>query len=254
MKKLTCEIGDKFGLWTVTDNAAITRGGHTYVKVKCKCGKEELKCLSDLANGRTKSCRNCAAQSRGKSLKIGDKFKGWTIIAGPRIHNSTQQWLAQCECGNTRWFQPNELLNETRCFKCRSCMTSTRISTFVSNKGAVGELTIGKYNKLKKSAEKRNIPFTVTIGFLWNLYLKQNGVCAITGDKIESVKKASLDRIDSNKGYEEHNVQWVTYQANVSKHIMNMNQLYEFCKKVLNHANQQPSTPLTKCEGSTTNP
>ena len=32
-----------------------------------------------------------------------------------------------------------------------------------------------------------------------------------------------------------------------------MEQLYDVCRKVLNHANQQPSTPLTKCEGSETN-
>lgn len=253
MRRLTCNNGDTFDWWTVVDSTPITKSGHTYVKVKCKCGKEELKCLSDLTNGRTTKCRNCVAQSRGKILKIGDKFKGWTIISGPRIYHNTQQWLAQCECGNTRWFQSSELLNENKCFKCRNCMITTRIATFISNKGAVGELTIGKYNKLKKSAESRNISFTVTVEFLWNLYIKQNGICAITGDEIQSIKKASLDRIDSKKGYEEGNVQWVTYQANVSKHIMSMNQLYEFCKKVLNHANQQPSTPLTKCEGSTTN-
>lgn len=29
--------------------------------------------------------------------------------------------------------------------------------------------------------------------------------------------------------------------------------LYQFCKDVLNHANQQPSQPLTKLEGSETN-
>ena len=53
--------------------------------------------------------------------------------------------------------------------------------------------------------------------------------------------------------YSEGNVQWVTYRANVSKHTMSMNELYEFCKKVLNYANQQPSQPLTKLEGSETN-
>ena len=63
----------------------------------------------------------------------------------------------------------------------------------------------------------------------------------------------SLDRIDSSKGYIEGNVQWVTYQANLNKHVMTMEQLYEFCRKVLNHANQQPSQPLTKLEGSETN-
>lgn len=34
---------------------------------------------------------------------------------------------------------------------------------------------------------------------------------------------------------------------------MSMNELIEFCKKVINHANQQPSQPLTKLEGSETN-
>lgn len=254
MKKLTCENGDVFGLWTVIDNTPITKNGHTYVMVKCKCGKEELKCLCDLIHGRTTGCKSCIARARGKALKLGDKFKGWTIIDGPRIYNNTQQWLAQCECGNTRWFQANELLNENKCFKCSKCMASVRMSTFIKNKGAIGELTIGKYNKLKKSAENRKIPFTVTIEFLWDLFIKQNGICAITGDKIESIKKASLDRIDSNKGYVKNNVQWVTYQANVSKHVMSMDQLYEFCKKVLNNANQQLSQPLTKLESSTTNP
>jgi hypothetical protein len=68
-----------------------------------------------------------------------------------------------------------------------------------------------------------------------------------------NIEEASLDRIDSQGSYSEGNVQGVTYRANVSKHTMSMNELYEFCKKVLNYANQQPSQPLTKLEGSETN-
>lgn len=34
---------------------------------------------------------------------------------------------------------------------------------------------------------------------------------------------------------------------------MSMTELKEFCKKVLNNDNQQPSQPLTKLEGSETN-
>lgn len=30
-------------------------------------------------------------------------------------------------------------------------------------------------------------------------------------------------------------------------------ELFEMCNKILNHANQQPSQPLTKLEGSETN-
>ena len=98
-----------------------------------------------------------------------------------------------------------------------------------------------------------NIEFLVSLEYLSNLYESQNHICAITGRHIDSIDEASLDRIDSSKGYIEGNIQWTTYQANVSKHTMTMEELYQFCKDVLNHANQQPSQPLTKLEGSETN-
>lgn len=117
----------------------------------------------------------------------------------------------------------------------------------------IGELTLTRFTKLQRSAEKRNIEFLVSLEYLSNLYESQNHICAITGRHINSIGEASLDRIDSSKGYIEGNVQWTTYQANVSKHTMTMEELYQFCKDVLNHANQQPSQPLTKLEGSETN-
>ena len=109
------------------------------------------------------------------------------------------------------------------------------------------------FTRIKRAAEARKIKFDVTMGFLWNLFLEQEQLCAITGDKIDHIGNASLDRIDSTGEYTEGNIQWVTKQANLSKHVMSMKELYEFCQKVLNHANQQPSTSLTTCEGSETN-
>ncbi len=43
MKKLNCKLGDTFGNWTVIDDNTFVKGGHTYVKVQCKCGKIEDK-------------------------------------------------------------------------------------------------------------------------------------------------------------------------------------------------------------------
>ena len=40
MKKLKCKNGETFGYWTVIDNTIIIKNGHTYVKVRCECGKE----------------------------------------------------------------------------------------------------------------------------------------------------------------------------------------------------------------------
>ena len=97
------------------------------------------------------------------------------------------------------------------------------------------------YIMIEKCREN-NIPLTKE--YLNNLFESQNGLCAITGDSLEDINKASLDRINSNKPYIEGNVQWVTVQANKSKHILSMQELYEFCHKVLNHANQQPSQEI----------
>ena len=254
MKKSTCKLGDQFGDWSIIDETTFTKGGHTYVKAQCKCGKIEDKCLSDLRNGRSKSCRSCAAQSRSRQIKIGDKYKHWTVINGPQTtEHQCVVWECQCDCGNTRWIQGNELTNPNKCFQCAKCAAKDRGAIQAERNGKVGELTLTRYTKLQRSAETRNISFNVSMEYLWNLFEYQNHTCAITGDYISSITEASLDRIDSNGNYEEGNVQWVTYQANVSKHTMNMNELYEFCKKVLNHANQQPSQPLTKLEGSETN-
>lgn len=254
MKKSTCKLGDQFGDWSIIDETTFTKGGHTYVKAQCKCGKIEDKCLSDLRNGRSKSCRSCAAQSRSRQIKIGDKYKHWTVINGPQTsEHQCVVWECQCDCGNTRWIQGNELTNPNKCFQCAKCAAKKRGAIQAERNGKVGELTLTRYTKLQRSAETRNISFNVSMEYLWNLFEYQNHTCAITGDYIPSITEASLDRIDSNGNYEEGNVQWVTYQANVSKHTMSMNELYEFCKKVLNHANQQPSQPLTKLEGSETN-
>lgn len=132
-------------------------------------------------------------------------------------------------------------MNPNKSFACHTCAGQSRKEAFTLKNGRIGELTLTRYHKLQKSADRRNLPFEVSMEYLWKLFESQEHICAITGDLIKHLKTASLDRIDSNKGYVEGNVQWVTYQANVSKHKMSMEQLYDFCRKVLSHANQQPS-------------
>lgn len=255
MRKLQCKINDVFGYWKVIDNTPITKSGHTYVLVECKCGKQELKNLGDLIHGRTTGCRSCKARERSPKINIGDKYKKWTVINGPRItkhHNI--EWEVQCACGSTRWIQGNELINPNFCFQCTKCAQKERGCKEKIKNGKIGDLDANQFGKIKRRATNKHFDFDLDIPYLWDLFLQQNKTCAITGDNIPDISKASLDRINSNIGYVKGNVQWVTKQANLSKHVMSMYELYEFCRKVLDHANQQPSTPLTKCEGSETNP
>ena len=247
-------IGDKFGNLTIISENTINKNSQLHVFVKCVCGKEYFVPLSDLKKRNRQSCTNCKAIHRRIPINIGEIYGDWEVIEGPikGIHKNSLVYLCKCTCGNTQYCSAYDLKNKNtkRCFKCSR---KIGIEKMMDNNGRIGELNISKYNKIKKSAFARNIEFTVNIEYLWDLYIKQNKKCAITGDYIDSFKEASLDRIDSSKGYIEGNVQWVTYRANVSKHTMSMKELYEFCIKVINYANQQPSQPLTKLEGSETN-
>lgn len=253
MKKLTCEIGDTFGNWTIIKKDLPTHKGHVRVLVQCKCGKIAEKNLSELKRGRIKGCKNCSARARGKEIIIGDKYKNWTIISGPHLETDHIIYEARCSCGKTRFIQAKELLDPNHRFQCQKCAQKLRGIKAQFANGRIGELCMTKYSKMKRTAAQRKIEFVVSLEELWDLYLQQNRRCAITGDIINNINNASLDRINSSKGYFIENVQWVTKQANLSKHVMSMDELYTFCKKVLNHANQQPSSSLTTCEGSETN-
>jgi hypothetical protein len=145
------------------------------------------------------------------------------------------------------------LLSTTRWFKCKKCATKESLNFMTVKNGKIGDLSLSIINRIKEKAVLRKIDFDLSIEYLWDLFLKQNKCCAITGDPLYTIKNSSLDRIDSSIGYIEGNVQWVTKQANKSKHILTMKELYEFAYKVISHANQQPTQPLTKLEGSETN-
>lgn len=254
MKRFTCEIGDTFGYWKIIDNTPVIKNGHTYVLVQCKCGKQELKCLSDLRNGKATGCRSCKARERSRSIKIGDKYKHWTVIDGP-ITSKYQSimWKVKCDCGTERWMQGNELTDPNSSFQCQQCAQKERGTKDKIKNGGTYNFSINRLHRLQRSAKNRGYEFTLDIPYLCSLYESQKHICAITGDVIESIDDASLDRIDSSKGYVKGNVQWVTKQANLSKHVMTMPELINFCKKVLNHVNQQPSLGLTTQEGSETN-
>lgn len=235
-------VGDRFGKVVIISENTILKNSQTHVEVRCDCGNTYYVPLTDLKKGRRRACTKCRAISRRIPINVGDSFGKWVVISGPHsgITKNSVVYLCECSCGNTQYCNAHDLKTgrTTRCFKCSR---KVGIDTMTFNNGRIGDLTISKYNKIKNTASKRGIEFNVSMEYLWNLFIKQNKRCSITGDAISEFRKASLDRINSSFGYIENNVQWVTAQANLSKHKMTMNELYDFCKKVLKHANQQPS-------------
>lgn len=79
--------------------------------------------------------------------------------------------------------------------------------------------------------------FTITKEYIIDLYNNQYGLCNMTNlpiffniSGLDEIPTASLDRIDSNKGYIEGNVHWVHKTINLMKNIYNIEEFKYFCK------------------------
>ncbi len=158
-------------------------------------------------------------------------------------------WSCFCDCGNTTKVRVSKLKNGTT--KSCGCHKQKNIKAKVGSdhKGWAGYKDLSKsfFSRIKASANKRNLEFTVSITYLYDLYTTQKGLCAYTGESINlpiNVKQlrgennediASLDRIDNDKGYVEGNLQWVCKRVNYMKHTMKDDYFMTWIEKIYNY-------------------
>lgn len=103
----------------------------------------------------------------------------------------------------------------------------------------LGEISKSLFFSLQRGAEVRNIKFNISLNDIWDLFLKQNGKCVFSGANLTFPKNrkdtsytASLDRIDSSKGYELDNIQWIERNINFMKQSMNNEEFLYYIKKI----------------------
>jgi hypothetical protein len=107
------------------------------------------------------------------------------------------------------------------------------------------EIPRNYWYQMLNSAKLRNLTFELTIEYLYDLFLKQNRKCKISGIDIKFRKlgepkdftTASLDRIDSSKPYIENNVQWLHKRVNVMKSNLSDEEFINICKTIAKHQN-----------------
>jgi hypothetical protein len=93
------------------------------------------------------------------------------------------------------------------------------------------------WNSLILGAERRKLIVEIIEDDVWNRYLEQNKKCALSGIEIflhKSSKKitASVDRINSNKGYTKDNIQIVHKDVNRAKSNLSDEEFFTLCKNV----------------------
>lgn len=150
--------------------------------------------------------------------------------------NGHYLWKCRCECGNICFVKSCSLASKNT----QSCGCKRSLDRHLHKNWKGYEQISGWYfNTIVKSAKVRNIHFEVTIEDIWHQYIKQDRKCALTGLELifchnAKIKEqtASLDRIDSSKGYTKDNIQWVHKEINKLKMDRNEEQFIYWCELV----------------------
>lgn len=181
-----------------------------------------------------------------KKIEIGNKFGKLTVIE--EVHKRGKhggiRYKCLCECGNYH----EAFATHLRRLKITHCGCSPHKASKHHQWKGVGEISGDFwYSHVVRSAngyklnnrERKSKELSITIEEAWNLFLKQNRNCAFTGLTLFFPSKwkdksytASLDRIDSNKGYILGNVQWVHKHINIMKNKFPSDYFIEMCKLI----------------------
>lgn len=240
--------GQKFGKTTVIKFIRRNKFGVSIWKCLCECGNIHETGFGNLTNGGTSSC-GCKRRRHGKDNPkfkdiTGQKFGMLTATEYVGSKRGRTMWRCKCDCGKTSLVNAASLIREsTTSCGCKKHRCGKANPTFVGHE----EISGIYWNQIKCSAKSRNISFNITIEQVWNLFLKQGRRCALTGEELTFKKRnkdrngtASLDRIDSSKGYTKDNCQWVHKKVNQLKWDNTQQELIDWCYKIVKH-NPQPT-------------
>lgn len=148
------------------------------------------------------------------------------------------------DCGETVFHSSVASRSHCRNNKCRKC------SDYNKDRATYGKLNgkwngykdipLSYFNEVKRNAQKRNISFNITIENAWDTFNKQDKKCIYTGitlslpqrTRSKRIGEASLDRIDSSKGYTTNNIQWVHKDINWMKQDFTNDYFVKMCRLV----------------------
>ena len=92
---------------------------------------------------------------------------------------------------------------------------------------------------IRQRAKKHGHEFDITNEYLTKMFIKSNGKCALSGLPLTVERNnpliASVDRINSNKGYIKGNLQLVASCVNLAKNKLSQKDFIKLCKSVVDN-------------------
>lgn len=167
-----------------------------------------------------------------KNDLTGQKFGHLEVLKMAQTEKSGKRccWRAICKChncGNENFDANVQNIKRGRTGSC-GCDKSRYDKTRGKNSSlytGYEEISGKLWGTIKTRAKRKGRDLDVDIKYAWELYVEQDRKCALSGLTIcfgianhkTSCTTASLDRIDSAKGYIKGNVQWVHKSVNLMK-------------------------------------
>ncbi len=141
-------------------------------------------------------------------------------------------WKVRCDCGKEKDINSSGIK--------AGIVVSCGCYRMEKNFKGCGDLSQSYWHKVEKAAHQRGYEFTITLKEAWDIFIQQDKKCALSGvpllmftnnDKYY-LQTASLDRIDSTKGYVSGNIQWVHKRVNFLKRDYDEKELLFWCNEI----------------------
>ena len=170
---------------------------------------------------------------------MAEYINGWKIVKLDKPTGKSTYYIVNCpKCGKEYRKQKHQCLSQQRCRQCY-------LSETIKHKDC-GSIPGWYFNRVELACKRVGRTLSVTIQYLDKLFKKQNGKCALSGmdlaftfgswnAMIANQTTASLDRIDSSKGYIKGNLQWIHKEVNNIKQDKEQARFIELCTLIAKH-------------------
>lgn len=149
-----------------------------------------------------------------------------------RDKHQKRHYLCRCDCGVEKTIA-GSALRRNLTLSC-GCLRHEKLHT------GYKDLSSSRWRRIKEQAFSRGIEFDVTQEYIWSIFEQQKRKCKFTGVDITfhcdsnkpNEQTASIDRIDSNIGYIEGNIQIIHKSINLMKSFLEEKEFLSWCNLI----------------------
>lgn len=217
----------------------LRKDSHYYSLVSCDyCHKEYPRRRDSMS----KFCNNCARRTTNRMGKdiVGKKYGRLTVVSFSKIIKNHSHWLCKCDCGKIKTIARNNLVSGSTegcgCFQRRKGLNHPL------TKRPYKKMPNSYWNQIKKGAKVRGVIFNISKKYAYSIFEKQNECCALSGIQLHFSSydnrydgTVSLDRINSDLGYINGNIQWIHKDINKMKWAFSNDFFIKTCQKIAEH-------------------